>query len=75
MPIYEYNCEDCGTRFDALRTMSDADAPIDCEQCAGDKTSRAISLFNAQSSGRVLAGSNGGCSGCSGGGSCSGCGS
>lgn len=75
MPIYEYNCLDCDTRFDTLRAMRDADAPIKCEQCEGDNTSRAISMFNAHSGGRVVAGSNGGCTGCSSTRSCSRCGS
>jgi putative FmdB family regulatory protein len=74
MPIYEYVCLDCGDRFDALRSMAEADAPIRCRTCEGDHTSRTISVFAAVSGGRVVAGSNGGgCSSC-GGGSCSSCG-
>lgn len=74
MPIYEYVCLDCGNRFDALRTMAQADAPIGCRACEGDHTSRTISVFAAVSAGRVVAGSDGGgCSAC-GGGSCSTCG-
>ena len=33
MPIYEYVCLDCGERFETLRSMKDADAPITCRQC------------------------------------------
>ncbi len=75
MPLYEYVCLDCKTRFDVLRSMKDADAPIPCTACQGEHTSRLISLFNAQSGGRVVAGSAsaGGCSGCTSG-SCVGCG-
>lgn len=73
MPIYEYLCQDCRTRFEVLRPMKDADAPIECQRCGGVHTRRCLALFNASSSGRVLAGSGGGCSGCSGG-SCSSCG-
>jgi putative FmdB family regulatory protein len=74
MPIYEYVCLDCGERFDALRRMADADAPIRCSGCEGDHTSRTISVFAAVSEGRVVASSGGGgCAGC-GGGSCSTCG-
>lgn len=74
MPLYEYICLDCKTRFDALRSMKDADAPLECSQCSSQHTSRLISLFNAQSGGRVVAGSaSAGCSSCSGG-SCATCG-
>jgi putative FmdB family regulatory protein len=74
MPIYEYICLDCSTRFDALRSMKDADKPIACDHCSSQRTSRLLSLFNAQSGGRVVAGTgSGGCAGCSGG-SCASCG-
>lgn len=66
MPIYEYVCVDCHARFDALRPMKDADAPIQCKNCYGEHTSRTISLFNAQSGGKVVAGAGGGCAGCAG---------
>lgn len=34
MPIYEYECEQCGVRFERLQRMSDA--PLtDCPECAG----------------------------------------
>jgi putative FmdB family regulatory protein len=49
MPIYEYTCEDCGKKFDALRPMSRADAPIDCEYCHSQRTSRLLSVFAAHS--------------------------
>ena len=74
MPIYEYICEDCGKQFESLRSMKDADEPIPCVQCKGDHTNRQVSVFYAQSGGRVVAGNNGGgCAGCSGG-TCATCG-
>jgi len=73
MPIYEYICEDCGTEFDSLRTMQDADRPITCKKCEGTHTRRVISVFYAQSSGRNITGSStSGCSHCNGG-SCASC--
>ncbi len=74
MPLYEYQCQDCGQRFEALRSMSDADKPIRCECCQGINTRRQPSVFRAQSGGKVLAGMGGcDCGNCSGGtcGSCS----
>lgn len=73
MPLYEYNCKDCGFHFDALRSMKDADKPILCKHCHGENTVRALSVFFASSEGRTIAGSGSGCDSCSGG-SCSGCG-
>jgi putative FmdB family regulatory protein len=64
MPIYEYVCEDCGARFEALRAMSQADDPIPCERCHGERTSRALSVVNAHSGGKVVAGGNTACATC-----------
>lgn len=73
MPLYEYNCKDCGHHFDALRSMKDADKPIQCRNCHSDKTTRALSVFFASSEGRSVSGGSSGCGSCSGG-SCSTCG-
>jgi putative FmdB family regulatory protein len=73
MPLYEYVCKDCGHHFDTLRSMKDADKPIQCRSCQSQQTSRALSVFFASSEGRSVASSGSGCGGCSGG-SCSSCG-
>jgi putative FmdB family regulatory protein len=73
MPIYEYNCKDCGHQFEALRSMKEADQPIKCKKCLGESTTRSLSVFFAHSDGRSVASSTGGCGGCSGT-SCSSCG-
>jgi putative FmdB family regulatory protein len=74
MPLYEYVCRDCHTRFDALRSIKDADAPIDCENCQSEHTSRKLSVFFAHSEGRtVTQTSSAGCASCAGG-SCASCG-
>ena len=65
MPIYEYVCLDCGGRFETLRMMKEADTPIACRQCDSLHTTRMLSLFNAASGGRVVAGGSSGCAGCS----------
>lgn len=72
MPLYEYFCVDCRTKFDALRPMAEADAEIACEECGGVHTSRVLSVFAVKmGDGAALAPSGGGC-GC--GGACA-CGS
>ena len=71
MPVYEYLCADCHTKFDALRSMKDADAPIACEHCESEHTARTLSLVIALSGGKAIDGMSGG--GCACGGQC-GCG-
>ena len=47
MPVYEFNCQGCGRRFEKLfRTMSDKPR-ADCPACGSKKTVRALSLVNA----------------------------
>lgn len=78
MPMYEYECKQCGGHFDLLRSMSQDDSDVICKACGSAFIQRRISRFAAvsrDSSGSVstVAGS-GGCTGsCSGpcsGGSC-----
>ena len=73
MPLYEYYCSHCRTRFEVLRAMKDADAPIACEHCQSKRTARVLSLFNASSGGRPVAGASAEAGGCGCGGAC-GCG-
>lgn len=73
MPIYEYYCSDCHSKFEMLRPKSKSDEPANCKQCQGTHTSRMISLFAAHSDGQVLAGAGGGCAGCAPSSACSTC--
>ena len=77
MPLYEYVCERCETRFEHLRPSSRMDDPADCP--SGHRGARRVlSTFAAvrrDSYGETSAVSGcggGGCGGCSGGdcGSC-----
>lgn len=74
MPIYEYYCADCRTKFDARRPMNQADAAIGCKHCESTRTSRILSLFATFSSDKSSGSTqtmSGGFGGCCGGGSCS----
>ena len=42
MPIYEYKCEDCGHRMEAMQKMSE-DALRDCPECNAPKLKKLIS--------------------------------
>ncbi len=45
MPIYEYRCEDCGNRFDLLRSYSDRQN-VNCPRCSSEKVKQRLSAFN-----------------------------
>nr|WP_239556877.1 zinc ribbon domain-containing protein [Dyella flava] len=42
VPIYEFQCNSCGHRFDRLQKMSDAD-PTDCPSCGAPQVQRRLS--------------------------------
>ena len=42
MPIYEYNCSECGHRFEEIRKMSD-ESPAKCPKCGSEKSEKLIS--------------------------------
>lgn len=45
MPIYEYTCKDCKSKFEKLvRSMSD-ESKVPCPQCGSKKTEKALSAF------------------------------
>ena len=71
MPIYEYFCSSCHTKFDALRAMSEADAKIKCTNCESQRTARVLSVFFAATGASAQGGySEGGGGGCGCGGAC-----
>ncbi|MBI5651780.1 MAG: zinc ribbon domain-containing protein [Chloroflexi bacterium] len=75
MPLYEYVCSDCKTKFEIRRAMSLIDAPTNCPHCQGDHVARQISrvaAFGRDDSGSVSSVGGGGCGSC-GGGSCGSC--
>jgi putative FmdB family regulatory protein len=72
MPLYEYLCDDCNTKFERRRAMQEIDAPTACPECDSEHVTRQISLFFALTAGDSAKGaSNGGC-GCGGACSCGG---
>ena len=44
MPIYEFECEGCGERFEELVAASTAAAP--CPECGSERTRRLISTVS-----------------------------
>jgi putative FmdB family regulatory protein len=76
MPVYEYYCSRCETKFELLRSMDRADAPAPCPSCQSAEVKRVISRFLSFSKGNggatVPLGPSG-CGGCAAT-SCSSCG-
>jgi len=72
MPIYEYRCQDCGSQFEALRSMKDADTNIHCDKCSSHKTRRVLSTCYARVDGDSSRSGSSGCASCAGG-ACSSC--
>ncbi|NJK78849.1 MAG: zinc ribbon domain-containing protein [Chloroflexaceae bacterium] len=67
MPMYEYQCEQCNTRFELLRPLSQADADAVCVACSNQHVRRALSLFatfaRTDTSASTIPVSGGGCCG------------
>lgn len=59
MPIYEYVCEQDGTRLELMRPMAQADAPVDDPEGKGRTFTRAITAPNAKTSGGAGSSSRG----------------
>ncbi len=50
MPIYEYRCEDCGTKFEKLVRRSSDVGDIECPSCRQKHLSQELSTFAAHAS-------------------------
>lgn len=46
MPIYEYVCQKCGTKFE--RIVKNSEEKVKCEKCGDAKVERALSRFSAK---------------------------
>jgi putative FmdB family regulatory protein len=67
MPLYEFFCEECETRFERLRPLSAMDDPANCPEghSAGRRVVSTFSAVSKDSSGEPNL--IGGCGGCGGG--------
>lgn len=50
MPIFEYLCEDCGTKFEKLVRSSSSDAVL-CPSCGQSHLAQQLSTFAAPANG------------------------
>ena len=62
MPLYEYQCDDCGKEFERLVRFSEMDKKQTCPTCESEETHKVVSAFSSfgGSSGGGLV-STGGC--------------
>ena len=51
MPIYEYKCQDCGTKFEKLLRRSSEAAELNCPSCGKTHLTLEFSTFAAHANG------------------------
>lgn len=51
MPIYEYKCDDCGTKFEKLMRRSEGTADLACPSCGQKHLQQELSVFAAHANG------------------------
>jgi len=55
MPLYEYECPECGQKLELRRSISDSERDIKCPECGKGILKRILSLFSTPSSGNGCA--------------------
>ncbi|MAE18130.1 transcriptional regulator [Candidatus Poribacteria bacterium] len=53
MPLYEYQCRQCGDQFEILQRMSvtaEEIAGLECPQCGTSNPKKTLSVFSGQTS-------------------------
>ena len=51
MPIFEYQCDDCGNKFEKLVRRSVEAAAVACPSCGRDRVTTQVSSFAARTNG------------------------
>ena len=67
MPIYEYQCLDCGERFEILQRMGEGSEGLTCPECGEGRVTKQFSTFASNSgSGQAVSFGGSACGGGSG---------
>lgn len=56
MPIYEFRCRECGTRFEALRRVGEDGRTLECPDCGTPRPEKVFSTFAAGACGNASSG-------------------
>lgn len=64
MPIYEFTCSKCETKFEKLMKRMGSDEQPACPKCGSAKTDRALSVFAVNAEGSRPDAPAGGMCGC-----------
>jgi putative FmdB family regulatory protein len=51
MPIYEYVCRDCGTKYDKFVRSASSEVKLKCPKCGSVEGDKAFSAFSARTNG------------------------
>jgi putative FmdB family regulatory protein len=51
MPIFEYQCADCGNRFEKLLRRASDEAELSCPKCGQKHLDQQLSTFSAHANG------------------------
>ena len=62
MPLYEYRCPSCESRFEVLRRMGQGSEGLACPRCGQEKVEKEFSTFAGASAGSGSPAAGGGCS-------------
>jgi len=65
VPFYDYECPECGEKFDLIRSVDERDEPVTCPRCGKQDRMRktdwsAVSIGRLGSSGSTCLPSGGG---------------
>lgn len=51
MPIYEYKCRKCDTKFELLQRVGATNEGVNCPKCGASKPIKQFSVFTSQGTG------------------------
>jgi len=58
MPIFEYVCKNCGSKFEKLVLAGRRGQQVRCPECSSNSVEKALSLFGCSGDPRESSGSN-----------------
>lgn len=62
MPIFEYHCRDCGTKFEKI--VASSTASVTCRQCESPQVEKLLSTFAVSGSLKTFPPESGPCGAC-----------